>query len=127
MSYETVRLAHIACAMSTAALLVLRFALALRGRDYRTMGALRWLPHAVDTVLLSAAVFLAWRSAQYPFVQPWLTAKVLALPCYIIAAAVALDPARSTRVRLAGGAASLVLLGYILAVANARSPWPFPL
>ena len=42
------------------------------------------MPHVNDTLLLSAAIALAVMSAQYPLVQPWLTAKVVAL-CLMLA------------------------------------------
>ena len=46
----------------------------------------RWVkivPHVVDTLLLVSALTLVFGSDQYPFEQPWLTAKVLALIVYI--------------------------------------------
>jgi len=43
----------------------------------------RVAPHVVDTLLLGSALALAFLSGQYPFVQGWLTAKVLALLAYI--------------------------------------------
>jgi uncharacterized membrane protein SirB2 len=57
-------------------------------RGLRMMAALekltaRWVqefPHVHDTVLLVCAIALVAKTAQGPFVQAWLTAKVLALP-----------------------------------------------
>ena len=51
---------------------------------------IRVLPHINDTVLLSAAVGLVLMSGQYPFVDAWLTAKVLGLTAYIILGSLAL-------------------------------------
>ena len=53
----------------------------------------RWVkivPHVVDTLLLVSALTLVFWSDQYPFEQPWLTAKVLALIVYIALGTIAL-------------------------------------
>lgn len=53
----------------------------------------RWVrvaPHVVDTVLLASATALAVLTAQYPFVQSWLTAKIVALLVYIVLGNIAL-------------------------------------
>ena len=56
-------------------------------------GQARWtrvVPHVIDTVFLATGIWLAVRIGQYPFVQPWLTAKVLALVAYIVLGSIAL-------------------------------------
>lgn len=115
---------HVTCVALTICLLVARLLLAATGRDYRRYGPLRWLPHVVDTVLLASAVALVAVSSQYPFVMPWLTAKVLALPLYIIAGVIALDSRRPRPARLAGALAAVLLVTYIVLVALTRNPWP---
>ena len=53
----------------------------------------RWVkivPHVVDTLLLVSALTLVFGSDQYPFEQPLLTAKVLALIVYIALGTIAL-------------------------------------
>lgn len=124
MTYILLKTIHVGCVAATAVLLLLRLALAATGRDYRRFGPLRWLPHAVDTLLLLSAAALAVHTLQYPFVMPWLTAKVLALPFYIIAGVLAFDASRSRQVRIAGATAAITLLLYIVTVALTRNPWP---
>ena len=51
-------------------------------------------------VLLVSAIALAAITAQYPFVQPWLTAKVLALLAYILLGTVAIRRGRTRRGRI---------------------------
>lgn len=126
MNYAWLKNFHVACVALTALLLVVRLALATRGTDYRTLRPLRWLPHAVDTLLLGSALALVTLSGQYPFVQPWLTAKVLALPVYIIAASLALTPGRPARLRSVAAIGALALLAYIVSVALTRDWIPFP-
>ena len=84
----------------------------------------RVLPHVVDTVLLVSAVTLAVMSAQYPFQAPWLTAKVIALVCYIALGMVALRRGSTLTIRGISWAAALLVFGYIVAVALSRDPWP---
>lgn len=124
MSYIVLKSIHVVCVVLTVALMLTRLSMALAGHDYRRFGALRWIPHAVDTLLLASAAGLVIVSGQYPFAEPWLTAKLLALPLYVIAGAIALDPSRSSRVRAFGGCAALCLLAYIVLVARTRNPWP---
>ncbi len=69
------------------------------GIDWRRWQWLRIAPHLNDTLLLAAAIALAAMSAQYPFVQGWLTAKLLALLAYIALGRVALGKEGSPRRR----------------------------
>ncbi len=60
-------------------------------------------------------------SAQYPFVQAWLTAKVLALCVYVALGSVALGRDVPPRRRRVAFAAAILSVGYIVAVALTRS------
>lgn len=62
---------------------------------FRGMAALlefKWLkstwakvsPHIIDTALLISGITLAYKSQQYPFVQAWLTVKLVLLAAYIV-------------------------------------------
>jgi uncharacterized membrane protein SirB2 len=90
--------------------------------------AARWVqvvPHVIDTVLLVSAIALAAVTAQYPFVQSWLTAKVLALLLYILLGAVAIRRGRTLRVRIVAWILALLVFGYMVAVASTRAPFPW--
>jgi len=85
----------------------------------------RWVrvaPHIVDTVLLASGAWLAWTSAQYPFVQSWLTAKILGLLAYIAFGMVALRRGRTPAVRGVFFVLALAAAAYIVAVALTRDP-----
>lgn len=87
----------------------------------------RWVkvvPHVVDTLLLTTALVLVFWSGQYPFVQPWLTAKVLALVAYIVLGTVALKRGRTKGVRTFALVAALATFSYIVAVALTRQALP---
>lgn len=122
MDYATLRAIHVSCAALSIAGFVARGALMFRGSPLLRARFVRIAPHLVDTALLVSALLLAWRSAQYPFVQSWLTAKVLALLAYIALGSVALSQRRSRRVRGAAFAAALLMFGYIVSVAVLRTP-----
>lgn len=125
MTYLAVRHLHIACAILSISLFALRGGLSLAAVDWRRWQALRWLPHLNDTVLLCAAAWLAYTSGQYPGQQAWLTAKVIALVCYILLGKQALKPDLPRASRAWWYAAALLSAAYIVSVAHARNPLPF--
>jgi uncharacterized membrane protein SirB2 len=65
---------------------------------------------------------MVFMSAQYPFVQSWLSAKVIALVIYILLGMVALKRGRSRKVRITAWLLAIVTFAYIVAVAMTRSP-----
>lgn len=78
------------------------------------------VPHINDTVLLVSAVFLSLRLHQYPFVNSWLTAKLLALLCYIGLGMVALRFGVTLKVRAGALTAAILTFVYIVGVAVSR-------
>jgi uncharacterized membrane protein SirB2 len=85
----------------------------------------RIAPHVVDTVLLASALWLAWIIRQYPFVQGWLTAKVIGLLVYIVLGAIALRRGRTMRVRIAAFLGAAATAFYIVCVALTHDPRGF--
>lgn len=122
MEYLSVKYLHVTCAAISISLFALRGTLAVLARPWRQWRLLRVLPHVVDTVLLVSAVWLAWRSGQYPFVNGWLTAKVLALLAYILLGSRALGRKTPPAQRAPFFAAALLSVAYIVGVALTRSP-----
>lgn len=123
MSYLALRHLHISAALLSITLFALRGALALCGVHWRRWSLLRWLPHLNDSILLAAAITLAWMSGQYPFQQAWLSAKVLALLAYIGLGKLALRAEQPQVQRLLWFIGALACVAYIVAVARTRSPW----
>jgi uncharacterized membrane protein SirB2 len=120
--YLQLRSLHIACAVASILLFVLRHVLMLRGVDWRKWLALRVLPHVVDSVLLVSAILLTIIIAQYPFVDSWLTVKVIALIAYIVLGMQALKRERSQAVRRAAFLCAVAIFGFIVTVARTHSP-----
>ena len=83
----------------------------------------RVVPHVVDTVLLASAIGLVVMLRQYPFMQPWLTAKVLGLLVYIGLGTIALKRGRTRPIRIAALASAIVVFVWIVATARGHSPW----
>jgi uncharacterized membrane protein SirB2 len=120
-----VKATHVASVCLSIAGFVARGALMLRGSALLKARFVRVAPHVVDTVLLASALWLCWRLDEYPFVDGWLSAKVLGLVAYVALGTIALKRGRTPRVRAAAFAAALVAFGYIVWVAltrDARGP-----
>jgi uncharacterized membrane protein SirB2 len=120
--YLFVKNLHVTCVVLSISLFVLRGVLQLLSWPWRQWQLLRLAPHFVDTVLLSAAIWLAWRIAQYPIVHGWLTAKVLGLLLYIVLGHYALGKNTPPAQRLPFFIAALLSVAYIVGVALTHSP-----
>jgi len=120
--YLILRNIHIACALLTITLFVLRGGLMLAESPWQQNVVLRYLPHAVDTVLLTTALMLTTVIQQYPFGVGWLTAKVVLLVVYIVLGSIALKRGRTKAVRVTTFVAALATIGYLFTVARAHHP-----
>ncbi|WP_019140107.1 SirB2 family protein [Noviherbaspirillum massiliense] len=83
----------------------------------------RWVkivPHVVDTILLASALVMVVWSHQYPFVQNWLTAKLVLLVVYIGLGMLALKRSKSKSAKVAAFIAALAVFAYIIKIAITR-------
>ena len=76
-------------------------------------------------MLLGSAITMLVISAQLPFAQGWLTAKLIGLIVYIMFGMMALKRGRTRKVRAVFFVAALVAFAYIVSVALRRSPLGF--
>ena len=120
--YLVLRNVHIACAILTITLFVFRGGLMLANSPWQQNVVLRYLPHAVDTVLLTTALMLTTVIHQYPFAVGWLTTKVALLVVYIVLGSIALKRGRTKAIRVAAFVAALATIGYLVTVARAHHP-----
>ena len=120
--YLVLRNVHIGCAILTIALFVLRGALMLAGSPRLHGRLLRYLPHVVDTVLLTTALMLTTVIRQYPFSTGWLTAKVVLLVAYVVLGSIALKRGRTRAVRVTAFLAALATIGFLVTVARTHHP-----
>jgi len=120
--YLQIRAIHIG-AVTLSGLLML-----LRGVAHNWLGA-KWvtawpvkaLSYTIDTVLLTAALMLTTIIQQFPFVDAWLTMKVLLLVVYILLGYRALR-GQTARGRWMSLAAAALIYGFIVSVARAHNP-----
>jgi len=125
MEYLAVKHVHITSVVLSGSFFLLRGVWMLRDSGMLVRRWTRILPHFVDTVLLGSAIVLAAWSGQYPFAQPWLTAKLLALVAYVALGTVALKRGRTKPVRVAAFIAALAVFAYIVSVAVTKRPGVF--
>ncbi len=116
---------HVAAVAASFALFFLRGLWMIGAPERLDARWVRIVPHVVDTVLLTSAVAVAALTAQYPFVQSWLSAKVVALLIYIVLGSVALRRGRTRGVRIVAWVLALIVFGYIVAVALTHNPAPW--
>ena len=120
--YSQIKLVHVACVILSGSLFTLRGTLMLARSRLSSHAALRYLSYAIDTTLLTAALMLVTILHQYPFVQAWLTVKVLLLAVYIVLGVFALR--RGSTLAARGGflGAALAVYLFIVSVAIAHRP-----
>ena len=123
--YLALKHLHLTAVVLSFALFVLRGLWMLVESPQLQRRWVRIVPHLIDTVLLVSAIGLTLILQQYPFVNGWLTAKVLALIAYIILGSIALKRGPTQRIRAAAWIAALATFGYIASVALTHSPLGF--
>jgi uncharacterized membrane protein SirB2 len=123
MDYLTVKHIHITCATLSGSLFFARY-LDVAGLGHAAKKWIRIAPHLIDTLLLASALTMVFWSRQYPFVEAWLTAKVLALLLYIGLGTVALKRGKTKTVRIRTWIAALAVFSYIVAVALTKQALP---
>ena len=120
MNYLVIKHLHITLALLSGSFFLLRGIWMLGESPLLQRRWVKVVPHVVDTLLLTSALVLVFWSGQYPFEQPWLTAKVLALIVYIGLGTVALKRGKTLGVKTFAMFAALATFGYIVAVALTR-------
>ena len=99
--YLQIRLVHVVCVCCSGVLFTARGIMALGASPLANHPALRRVSYLIDTCLLAAALMLVFMLHQYPFMQAWLTVKVLLLVVYIVLGVYTLRRARTRGARLA--------------------------
>jgi len=120
--YAQIKFVHVLCVILSGCLFALRGAMMLAGSRFSNSALLRYLSYAIDTTLLTAALMLVTILHQYPFVQAWLTEKVLLLVVYIVLGVFALRGGRTLRVRAVCYGAALGVYLTIVSIALAHNP-----
>lgn len=121
--YYLTKSLHMACAVTSFALFILRGVWMLRGSAQLSRRWVRVLPHGIDTLLLASAIALTLMLHQYPLTHAWLSAKLVALIIYIGLGLVALRFGRTRRMRVSAWVGALAVFAYIVSVALSHDPY----
>lgn len=114
---------HIGCVIASGSLFFTRGCMMLAGMPAANHPVLRRLSVMIDSLLLAAAIALTMIIHQYPFVQAWLTVKVILLVVYIALGVFALRRGRTRAVRATCFGAALLVFLFIVSVARAHDGW----
>jgi uncharacterized membrane protein SirB2 len=119
------KLIHISCAAVSITGFLARSFLKFTAPHYLQHRWIKISPHLIDTVLLASAVVLVIQTRQYPFVDAWVTAKLLVLLLYIGFGLLTLRFAKTRLQTTAGFVGACLSFSYIIAVALTKQVWPF--
>lgn len=127
MGYYWIKYLHLTTVALNICIFLLRFYWMLHNPALVHKRSIRYISISNDSLLLIAGLSMALMSRQYPFVEPWLTAKLLALLAYIILGSIALTYGTNIRVRIGNGIMAILCVLYIVSVAYGRTPYPWML
>lgn len=121
--YLEIRLVHMTAVIASGALFFLRgFSLHALDAHWPMAAPIRYLSYTIDTILLTAALMLMTIVQQYPFVDAWLTVKVVLLVVYIILGVFGLRLGKTKTIRVYCWLSALLVYGFIVTVARAHHP-----
>lgn len=121
--FSEIRATHVTCVALSGALFSCRAMLRIGGGEaVANHRLLRRASYVIDTTLLLAALLLSAILRQYPFVDAWLTTKVLLLLLYIVFGSFALKRARTQPGRVAATFGAWLTFAAIIGVAVTRDP-----
>jgi uncharacterized membrane protein SirB2 len=112
---------HLLLVAISLAFLTLRFVLSLKGSGLLQHKFLKIAPHVVDTFLLLSAIGLMVTIQQYPFVNPWLTEKLIGVLAYIALGVMAFK-GRTTTLRVFAFVGALGWMVLVVKVAITKTP-----
>ena len=125
MSFMLLKHIHVSSALISFVLFFLRGIWSFNDSPVMRQRWIKIVPHIVDTLLLASAITMAIMIQQYPFVNSWLTAKVIGLLLYIGLGFVALKYGKSKITRVTAWLAAQLVFFYIVLVAIKHNPLPF--
>ena len=121
--YPEIRLIHIALAIATGVLFVMRGLLVQAGRAaLANHVVVRYLSYTIDTALLTAALVLLAVLHLSPLDTPWLALKIALLLAYVVLGSLALKRAPSAAARLACFIGALAVYGLMIGIARSHDP-----
>ena len=120
MDYALVKHMHMGMAYLSITFFIFRSILSVTESALLQNKLIKILPHIIDTLLILFAGHLMVTIQQYPFVDAWLTAKLLALFAYIIVGTIAIKRGKTAVIRLWASITAVAIFAYILGVAKSH-------
>ena len=121
MNYLLIKDLHMSMAYLSISLFILRSILSVSESTLIHCKLIKILPHIIDILLLIFAIWLMITIKQYPFVDPWLTAKLIALFIYIGVGSIAIKRGKSALIRLWASIFAVLIFTYIIGVAKTHN------
>ncbi|MGO4893602.1 SirB2 family protein [Flavobacterium sp. W21_SRS_FM6] len=123
--YEITKHLHLTIMLVSVLLFLSRFVLTIRGSNLLNKKALKIAPHIIDTIWIITAVALCVMLQQYPFVNGWVTEKLLAFVMYIFMVLFALKLAKTNLMRFIGLVGAISWLAFAGMVAVTKQAYLF--
>lgn len=93
--YPAVKHTHMMLVAMSVIFFIVRFVLHLRQSPIMEKKFVKVAPHVIDTFLLLSGFTLCFMIKQYPFVDPWMTEKIICVAAYIALGIMALKSNRN--------------------------------
>lgn len=120
--YPAIKHLHMAVALTSGGLFALRGAGLVLGQRWPRHALLRYTSYGVDTILLTAALFLLTLLPAALFANGWLLVKVAFVIAYIALGMLAFQSGRGARARIVLWLLSLLCFAQIYGIARAHDP-----
>lgn len=116
---------HLTLMLISVSFLIIRVLASTQNAQWLAQKWAKIAPHVIDTLLLISAVTLMMSISQYPIVNDWLSAKVVALIAYIVLGTLALKGNKSAVTKILFLLLALSVIGYMIAVAVTKHAFPW--
>ncbi|GGQ17961.1 SirB2 family protein [Shewanella litoralis] len=113
--YPAVKHSHMLLVALSVTFFIVRFVLHLRQSPIMEKKFVKVAPHVIDTFLLLSGFTLCFMIKQYPFVDPWMTEKIICVVAYIALGIMAL---KSNRNKLFKFFAFIGAIGWVVLAAK---------
>ena len=113
--YPAVKHTHMMFIAMSVIFFIVRFVLHLRQSPIMEKKFVKVAPHVIDTFLLLSGFTLCFMIKQYPFVDPWMTEKIICVAAYIALGIMAL---KSNRNKLFKFFAFIGAIGWVVLAAK---------
>jgi uncharacterized membrane protein SirB2 len=122
---EWLKIIHMTCAFLAISGFVLRTYWMMTDSSFMQHVLTKRLPHVNDSLLLIAAIILAYDYGLNPFEHSWLLAKIIALLFYIGFGLVAFRFGKNKTQKVVASFLAMLCFAYIVQTAITKNPWVF--